>query len=110
MYPAAIINVLTLRRFQSRKEILEERVVNPAALRVILHSERERIFAQANLLNNAIVRGPGFHFQILAQAIDCLVMRAVHFWKTVRCAARTAQWLNIAFTLMRQVVAFDIEL
>ena len=34
--------------------------------------------AQANLLNDPIMRGPGFHFQVVAQLLDRLVMRAVH--------------------------------
>jgi hypothetical protein len=43
-------------RFQSREEILEERVVNAAALGVILHSASEGVFLQMYLLDDAIVR------------------------------------------------------
>ena len=53
-------------RVQSREEILKERVVNAAALGVILHSASEGIFLQMYLLNNSIVRGPGFNFQIVS--------------------------------------------
>ena len=66
-------------RVQSCKEIFEKRVVNAAALGVILHSASEWIFVQMYLFDNAIVRGPGFNFQIVSEAFDCLVMRAVHF-------------------------------
>ena len=70
---------LRLGRFQSREEIFEERVVNAAALGVILHSASEGIFLQMYLLDNSVVRRPGFHFQIVAEPFDCLVMRTVHF-------------------------------
>ena len=56
----------TFCRFQARKEILEERLVNAAALGMILHSQPERIIAETNLLDDPIMRGPGFHFQIVA--------------------------------------------
>ncbi len=46
---------------------------------MILHSASKRIFLQMYLLNDAIVSGPGFHFQIISQPLDGLVMRAVHF-------------------------------
>ena len=55
-----------LGRFQSRKKILEERVVNLAALGVILHSASEWIFLQVCLLDDSIVSGPGFNFQIVS--------------------------------------------
>lgn len=66
-------------RVQSFEEILEERVVNAAALGVILHRASEGIFLQMYLLDNSVVRGPGFNFQIVAEPFDRLVMRAVHF-------------------------------
>jgi len=65
-------------RLQSRKKIFEERVINAASLGVILHSASEGIFLKVYLLHDAIVSGPGFHFQIVTQPIDCLVMRAIH--------------------------------
>jgi hypothetical protein len=64
---------------QSLEEILEEQVVNAAALGVILHSASEGIFLQMYLLDNSVVRRPGFNFQIVAEPFDRLVMRAVHF-------------------------------
>jgi len=64
---------------QSLEEILEEQVVNGTALGVILHRASERIFSQMYLLDNSIVRRPGFNFQIVSEPFDCLVMRAVHF-------------------------------
>src|SRR5437868_1432835 len=64
---------------QARKEIFEQRVVKSTALRVILHSEGKRMFAQAYLLNNTVMRGPGFHFQILAEVVNRLMMCAIHF-------------------------------
>ena len=57
---------LALRRFQSREEIVEQRVVNSAALGVILDRKSERIFAQPHLLDDAIVRGPRLHLQVVA--------------------------------------------
>ena len=69
---------LRLGRFQSREEVFEERVVNAAALGVILHSASEGIFLQMYLLDNSVVRRPGFNFQIVSQPFDCLVMGAIH--------------------------------
>jgi hypothetical protein len=67
------------RGFQSREEIIEQRIVNSAALGVILNSKSERVFAQPHLLDDAIMRGPRLYFQVVADLIDRLVMRAVHF-------------------------------
>ena len=66
-------------RVQSRKEIFEKRVVNAAALGVILHRSSKGIFLQMYLLDDSIVNGPGFNFQIVSEPLDCLVMCAVHF-------------------------------
>ena len=60
------LQLLTFRRFQSREEIVEQRVVNSAALGVILYSKSERVFAQPYLLDDAIMRGPRLHFQVVA--------------------------------------------
>src|SRR5215211_7818772 len=54
------------RGLQSREEIVEQRVVNSAALRMVLDTESERIVAQAHLLDNAIMCGPRLHFQVVA--------------------------------------------
>ena len=64
---------------QPREEFLEKRIVDAAAFGVILHSASEGIFLQMYLLDDAIVSGPGFHFQIVSEPLDGLVMRAVHF-------------------------------
>jgi hypothetical protein len=69
---------LPVGRSQSRKEICKERLVNEAALGVILHGASERIFAQVYLLNNAVVRGPGIDFQIVSELFDCLVMCTIY--------------------------------
>src|SRR4029079_1933196 len=37
-------------------------------------------------------------------------MRAVHLGKTMRCATRTAQRLNITMLLVGQIVSLDVEL
>ena len=57
--------VLMLCRLQSREEIVEQRIVNSAALRVILHSETEGVFAQPHLLDDPIMRGPRLHLQVV---------------------------------------------
>ena len=59
------MNVQLFCRFQSREEIVEQRVVNSAPLGVILDSESERIFAQPHLLDDAVMRGPRLHFQVV---------------------------------------------
>src|SRR6188474_3617936 len=37
-------------------------------------------------------------------------MRAVHFGKTMRCATRTAQRLNLLLLLLWQIMPLDVEL
>src|SRR5207248_4563313 len=108
-----VANASSFRRFmifEPGEELLEKRIVNAAALGVILHSASEWIFSQMNLLDDAIVRGPGFNFQIVSQPFNCLVMCALHFWKAVRSAASMAQPLNFAIALFRQRMTFNVEL
>ena len=64
---------------QSREEIFEERVVNAAALGVVLHGASERIFLEMYLLDDSIVSGPRFNFQIVPEPFNRLMMCAVHF-------------------------------
>ena len=77
---------------------------------MILHTASKRIFPQRDLLDDAIVGGPRFDVAAIRQPFDCLVMRAVHFRKTMRSAAGMAQWLNFPIALLRQIVPFDVEL
>ena len=55
-----------LRRLQSREEIVEQRVVNSAALGVILHGKSKWVFAQPYLLDDVIMRRPCLHLQVVA--------------------------------------------
>src|SRR5436309_9800963 len=80
-----------LTTLQPRKEIFEERSVNGTALWMILHTTSKRIFSQRYLLDDTIVGGPRFDFAAICQPFDCLMMRAVHFRKTVRGAAGMTQ-------------------
>jgi len=51
-----------------------------------------------------------FCFQIIAELLDCLVMRAVHFGKTVRRSRVMTQRLNVALFLVGKVMIRDVEL
>ena len=77
---------------------------------MILHREAERIFAQANLLDDAIMHRPSLHVQIVPEPINRLMMGAVNFWKAVRSVTCAAQCLNVAMLLLREIVALDVQL
>src|SRR5215510_11911722 len=53
---------------------------------------------------------PCLHFQVVAQLIDRLVMRAVYFGKTMRHPTRASQRLNIAMLLVGQIMSLNVEL
>jgi len=75
-----------------------------------LHGESERIIAEPDLLDDVVGRAPRFHFATIAEAIDRLMMGAVHFCKPMRGGAIVTQWLDIVIALLRKVVTFDVEL
>ena len=50
---------------------------------MILNAEREGVIAQPDLLDDVVGRAPRFDFEAIGQAIDRLVMRAVHFFETM---------------------------
>src|SRR5438034_795793 len=63
---------------------------------MILDAKGERIIAQPHLLDDAVGRAPGFHFQAVAESLDRLVMGAVHFVEAM-CRLRIRQprrWLR----------------
>ena len=51
---------------QPRKKIFEERIVNLAALWMILHTEGKGIIAEPDLLNDVIDEAPRFNCEPLA--------------------------------------------
>jgi hypothetical protein len=104
------MNDLTIGVFHVRKEIVEERVVNLPALRVVLHGQSERMIAQAHLLNDVVGRAPRFNFATVGQSVDGLMMRAVHHIETMRRAAIVAQRLDVVIFLLGQIMTLDIEL
>src|SRR5207244_11789312 len=64
---------LTIWRFndltivlQTREKIFEERIVDLAALRMILNPKHERLISQADLFDNVIGRAPSFDNKPLA--------------------------------------------
>ena len=64
-------------------EVSKKLVVNFAALGMILHGQSKRIIAQPDLLDNVVGRAPGFDFEPSAEAINRLVMGAVHFLESM---------------------------
>src|ERR1700757_2989557 len=98
-------NASTLQRIsQSRHEIIEQFIINFAALRMILHSKSERVIAQFYLFDDVVSCAPGLNRNACAQFIDCLMMGAIHFFKTMSRLVIGAEWLNIVRLLIRQIV------
>src|ERR1017187_269688 len=99
-----------LRVFDPRDEIIEEFIVNFSALRVVLHGQSKGMIAQAYLLDNVVGRAPGFDFAPFGETIDCLVVRAIDHFETMRGAALVSQPLDVVILLLRQIVSFGVEL
>ena len=77
---------------------------------MVLHSESEGILAQSYLLDDVIGCAPRFYFETGAQFIDCLMMRAIHFFKAMTRPPIGPQRLDVACLLIRQVMASDVEM
>jgi hypothetical protein len=104
---------LTVHRFNVshlRDKIIEQLIVNPAALGMILDSQSEGIIAQFHLLDDVIGRAPGLNFQTGTELIDCLVMRAIYFFKAMPRPAIEPQRLDVVRLLIRQVMASNVEM
>ena len=98
-----------LRIVQPRNEIGKERRVTLIALGMILHGERKWIIAQPHLFDDIIRGAPGFDFEIVAQAVDGLMVRAVDLLETVGGGAADAQGLEIVVAHFRTVMAGNVE-
>src|SRR5439155_11432136 len=94
---------------QPRNEIGKEWRVTFVALWMILHGKRKWIIAQPHLFDDVIRGAPGFHFEIVAQPVDRLMVRAVDLFKPVRCSRVDAQGLDIVSTHFRTAMARNIE-
>jgi len=68
---------------------------------MILHTASEWIFPQRDLFDDPIVGGPRFDFAAVSEPLNCLVMRAVYFRKTVGNAAGMTQCLHFPIALLR---------
>ena len=77
---------------------------------MVLHSESEGIVAQSYLLDDVIGCAPRLHFEPGAEFIDRLMMRTIHFFKTMTRPAIGPQRLDVVRLLTRQVVAGDVEM
>src|ERR1700704_4710810 len=64
----------------SVEKIFEQPVVNVSALGMILNGKGEWMIAQTNLLDDVVGRAPGLDFETVRDAIDRLMMRAIHFF------------------------------
>ena len=84
-------------------------VSRDVALGMILHREREWIVAQTHLLDDVVRSAPGFHFETVAQAVDSLVVRAIHFLQPVRGGALGPQGLDVMVAHFWTVMAGDVE-
>src|SRR5438132_11710514 len=93
-----------------RDKIIEQLIINLSALRMVLHSESEGIVAQFYLLDDVVVCAPRLHFKTSTQFIDRLMMRAIHFFKTMTRAAIRSQRLDVVRFLLRQVMAGNVEM
>src|SRR5207248_8399124 len=93
-----------------RDKIIEQLIINLPPFGMVLHSESEGIVTQSYLLDDVIGCAPRFHFETGAQFIDCLMMRAIHFFKTMARFAIGSERLDVACLLIRQVMASDVEM
>src|SRR4051794_811706 len=94
---------------QPRNKICEQLLVTIAALGMILDGERERMIAEAHLLDDVVSRAPGFDLEALAEFIERLVMRAIDLLQPMRGGAIGPQRLDIVVFHFRRVVAGNIE-
>src|SRR5205823_12922968 len=101
---------IALTTSHPRKEIIEQLIINLSTLGMVLDSESEGIIAQFHLLDDVIGGAPGFYFETSPQFIDCLMMRAIHFCKTMARFAIGSKRLDIVDLLIRQVMASDVEI
>src|SRR6266487_1272531 len=91
-------------------KIIEQLIINLSPLGMVLHAESEGIVAQSYLLDDVIGCAPRLHFETGAQFIDRLMMRAIHFFKTMARPAIGSQRLDVVRLLPRQIMASDVEM
>src|SRR2546423_5709790 len=95
---------------QTREKIFKERIVNPTALGMVLNAKGEWIIAETDLLDDVVARAPRFDFQTGPQALNRLVVRAIHFFKLVRRFCVGTQRLNIVIFLIGKFMTWNVEL
>ena len=76
---------------------------------MVLDAHAPRIGAQPHLLDGAVARVPGLDFQPVRHAVERLMVRAVHHFKTMPRARGVAQRLDVGAFHLRQIVAADVE-
>src|SRR5688572_16541948 len=76
---------------------------------MILHGQRERIIAQAHLLDDVVRLAPGLDFEAVTEFVDSLVVRAVHFFEPVGGRTSGPQWLDVMILHLRRVVPGNVE-
>ena len=91
------------------KEISEQRIVDLTALGMILHGQGVRIITETKLLDDVVGGAPRFHLASLREAIDRLMVRTVHFLKTVGGVPIDPQRLDLVIFLFGQIVAPNVE-
>src|SRR6266480_6016818 len=107
---ASLHPFIALTACRPREEIIEQLIINLSTLGMVLDSESEGIIAQFHLLDDVIGSAPGLHFETGAQFVNRLMMRAIHFFKTMARFAIGSQGLDIVRLLIRQVMACDVEM
>src|SRR5438094_40802 len=89
---------------------LNQIVVNPSTLGVILDGEGEGIIPQSHLLDNAVRNAPRFDFETVRKPVDRLMVRAVYFFESMIRSRVVTQRLNITVFLVGVSVTRNIEL
>ena len=76
---------------------------------MVLDAHTPRIIREPHLLDDAIASVPGFHDEAIGDAIEGLMVRAVHHGKTVPRAGVEAQGLDVGALHLGDIVAADVE-
>src|SRR5216683_950894 len=75
---------------------------------MVLHRDRERVVAQARLLDDVIGGGPSFDNDSMTWGIDCLMMRAVHHAESMNGRGVVSWFLDVGG--LCNVVLANIEM
>lgn len=96
--------------FQANEKLLEERRVHGIAFRVVLDAESPGVIAEPGLLDDAVAGVPRFDFECVRDAIQRLVVRAVHLLEAMTSAGVVPKRLHVRVFHFRRVMTGNVQL